>query len=399
MVQQKLVSSEKTNKDDGIRQEEPELRFPNFFDSWKVSKLGEISTVSGGKRMPKGSTLIDEQNNHPYITVSNMNTDLTDLNNFQFVPLDIFPQIKNYIVNENDLIISVAGTLGLVKKVPKILDKANLTENANRISKIQINEDYLYFYLNSNLIQNRILSVQTNNAQPKLALKEIRNFKIKYPSNNEQKKIANLFLNIDKKIALLEKEYQTYQDFKKYLMQQIFTQKLRFENLNGELKKYKLKEIFDVKSSNISINSIEDNIGEFPLYGTSGYIKSIDFYEMKQDYISISKDGTVGKIDYHESKSSVINTSQYLIPKEDFNLHFLYYHMQMLNFKKYIVGSTIPHIYFKDYGNEKILMPDLNEQEQIGGLLVNVDKIVDSMKKNIFLMNKYKKGLLQKMFV
>ena len=151
-----------------------------------------------------------------------MNNDFEDLSTYQYVPTEIYPQIKNYIVNYNDLIISVAGTLGLVKKVPKCLDKANLTENANRISEIKINIDYLQYYLNTTQIQNRISAVQTNNAQPKLALKEIRSFKIQYPSLEEQEKIVDIISNIDKKVYSIENNLMKMQNFKRGLLQQMF---------------------------------------------------------------------------------------------------------------------------------------------------------------------------------
>ena len=204
----------------------PKLRFSGT-GKYEKTTLENIAKVTGGKRMPKGSSLINEPNNHPYITVSNMNNNFEDLNTYQYVPTEIYSQIKNYIVDCDDLIISVAGTLGLVKKVPKCLDKANLTENANRISEIKIDIDYLQYYLNTKIIQNRILAVQTNNAQPKLALKEIRNFKINYPPIEEQKKVSKFLSLIDSKIQLLEKKHENYLNFKKYLMQQIFAQKLR----------------------------------------------------------------------------------------------------------------------------------------------------------------------------
>ena len=197
------------------------LRF-DFDSEWISVKLKDIAKVTGGKRIPKGYSLINEPNSHPYITVSNMNNNFEDLSTYQYVPTEIYPQIKNYIVDYDDLIISVAGTLGLVKKVPKCLDKANLTENANRISEIQINIDYLQYYLNTTQIQNRILSVQTNNAQPKLALKEIRNFKIQYPSTEEQDKIVNFISNVDKKIFSIDNNLKNMQDFKKGLLQQMF---------------------------------------------------------------------------------------------------------------------------------------------------------------------------------
>ena len=229
--------------------------------------------------------------------------------------------------------------------------------------------------------------------------KDFKVMNIKIPSITEQKKIIALLEEISKKERLLESKYQEYQDFKKFLMQQIFAQKLRFD-FSDDWKQYKIKELLSVKSSNISINQLEDNTGEYPLYGASGFLKNIDFCEMGTDYISIVKDGSgVGNLSYHEGNSSIVNTSQYLLPKKNFNIHFLYYYLQTLNLKKYINGSSIPHIYFKDYCIEKVKVPSLSEQNRIGRLFLDIDKTLENLNKNIELSNEFKKGLLQQMFI
>ena len=175
--------------------------------------------------------------------------------------------------------------------------------------------------------------------------------------------------------------------------------KLRFDFTDG-WKEYKLKDLLTVKSSSISINQLEDNTGEYPLYGASGFLKNIDFCEMNRDYISIVKDGSgVGNLSYHEKNSSIVNTSQYLLPKKDFDINFLYCLLQTLNLLKYVNGSSIPHIYFKDYCIEKVDIPSLEEQQKIGKLLVNVDKTMENINKKINSTQEFKKGLLQQMFI
>ena len=145
---------------------------------------------------------------------------------------------------------------------------------------------------------------------------------------------------------------------------------------------------------------MEDNTGEYPLYGASGFLKNIDFCEMETDYISIVKDGSgVGNLSYHEKNSSIVNTSQYLLPKKDFNIHFLYYQLQTLNLLKYVNGSSIPHIYFKDYCIEKVTVPSLPEQQKIGKLFVDTDKTIENIDNCIQVTQEFKKGLLQQMFV
>lgn len=233
----------------------------------------------------------------------------------------------------------------------------------------------------------------------RLMYPQFSDIKMAFPSYEEQEKIANLLTFVDNKIELIEKKYQTYLDFKKYLMQQIFTQKLRF-NFTDDWKQYKLKDVLTVKSSSISINQLEENTGDYPLYGASGFLKNIDFCEMDVDYISIVKDGSgVGNLSFHEKNSSIINTSQYLLPKKNFNINFLYYLLQTINLMKYVNGSSIPHIYFKDYCIEKINIPSLDEQEKIGKLFVDVDITMENLNKNINATQEFKKGLLQQMFV
>ena len=267
----------------------------------------------------------------------------------------------------------------------------------------KMNSDLLNEYFETDKWYKEIYKIAVEGARNhgllNIAVGDFFNTKHILPTNpKEQEKLAKFFIEINRKIGLLEKKHQAFLDFKKYLMQQIFTQKLRFD-FNEKWKVYKLKDLLSVKSSNISINKVDNNTGEYPLYGTGGYLQNIDFYEMEDEYISITKDGSVGKIDYHEGKSSIINTSQYLIPNKNFNIRFLYYQLQTLNFEKYIVGSSIPHIYFKDYGNEKVKIPNLLEQEIIAKLFIVIDKKLYMLDKSISLMYRFKKGLLQQMFI
>jgi len=140
-------------------------------------------------------------------------------------------------------------------------------------------------------------------------------------------------------------------------------------------------------------------MGHYPLYGASGFLKCIDFCEMDCDYISIVKDGSgVGNISFHEKNTSVVNTSQYILPKENLDIHFIYYLLQTVNLDKYKTGSTIPHIYFKDYSIEKVKIPQLNEQKKIGLLLKNMDAKIEILDNKIQAYEDFKKYLMQQIF-
>ena len=120
---------------------------------------------------------------------------------------------------------------------------------------------------------------------------------------------------------------------------------------------------------------------------------------MDCDYISIVKDGSgVGNISFHEKNSSIVNTSQYLLPKDNIDINFIFYLLQTINLDKYKTGSTIPHIYFKDYSIEKVHIPKLDEQSRIGFLFKNIDLKIKILEKKCQNYQEFKKYLMQQIF-
>ena len=138
-------------------------------------------------------------------------------------------------------------------------------------------------------------------------------------------------------------------------------------------KGWEMKTIGDVcisASSNISQNKLVNEEGEYPIYGASGFIKNVSFYHRNKPYLSIVKDGSgVGRVTKMEAYSSVIGTLQYILPKDNIDLDYLNYSLMSVDFKKYVAGAAIPHIYFKDYKNEPFLWMPLPEQKRIVTIL------------------------------
>lgn len=190
---------------------------------WIKVKLGELSKIKGGKRIPKGFSLTCLNTGHPYLTVTNMKNGSIIDENIMFVPYDVVKQIQSYRVHAGDIYITVAGTLGVVGIIPPKFDNANLTENADKIVDITCNKEFLYQLLLSNVIQNQITESQTNNAQPKLAIQQIQNFDLLLPSLPEQQAIASVLSSADEEISLLQRDLEQEKLKKKSLMQLLLT--------------------------------------------------------------------------------------------------------------------------------------------------------------------------------
>lgn len=143
----------------------------------------------------------------------------------------------------------------------------------------------------------------------------------------------------------------------------------------------KIKDICDKASSNIAQKDLNDNEGEYPIYGASGFIKNVDFYQRSEPYIGIVKDGSgVGRVSLYPAFSSLLGTLQYIIPKYENDISFVYYALQSLSLSKFSVGAAIPHIYFKDYGECEIAVPPLPEQHRIVKKLDAAFEKIDAMK-------------------
>ena len=137
-------------------------------------------------------------------------------------------------------------------------------------------------------------------------------------------------------------------------------------------------------SSNISINKIKDDEEIYPLYGAKGLVQNISFFQQEEEYLAIIKDGAgIGRISRHPSKSSVVATMQYIIPKTQYNIQFVRYFLESIDFEKYRTGSTIPHIYYKDYKNELFPIVNINEQKQIVEILDKTFESIEQAKANI----------------
>ena len=161
----------------------------------------------------------------------------------------------------------------------------------------------------------------------------------------------------------------------------------------------KLEDICSKGTSNISLNKIEDNYGEYNLYGASGLVKGIDFYHQDHPYIGIVKDGSgVGRVDIYPPKSSLVGTMQYIFPKEGCELGFLKYLLQGLHLESYKTGAAIPHIYFKDYRKNKVPFPPLSEQQHIVEELDFLSSIIEKKKAQLTELDNLAQSLFYEMF-
>ena len=139
--------------------------------------------------------------------------------------------------------------------------------------------------------------------------------------------------------------------------------------------------------------------GEYPIYGAAGYIGNVDFYHQEKPYVAIVKDGAgIGRTTLHPAKSSVIGTMQYLLPKDNVLPEYLCYVVRHMHLEKYFTGATIPHIYFRDYKNEKFNLDSLDKQAEIIEILGKAESIILKRRKELAELDNLIKARFVEMF-
>ena len=161
----------------------------------------------------------------------------------------------------------------------------------------------------------------------------------------------------------------------------------------------RLGDVCKKASSNIAQKDLEGHSGKYPIYGASGLIKHVDFYQQEQPYIAVVKDGAgIGRVMKLPAKSSVIGTMQYIIPNDIVDISYLAYAMEYMNLSKYFSGATIPHIYFKDYQKETLPLPSLDEQRRIAATLDKATDLISKRRQQLAKLDELVKARFVEMF-
>lgn len=311
-------------------------------------------------------------------------------------------KVKNYfVVQAGDFLISkrqiAHGACGIV---PKSLDGAVVSNEYNVfVPQKETNIEFFFlimqlpyykrlFYLMSDGVHIEKLLFKTNDWMKR---------SLSLPLLPEQQKIVAILSTQDKVIELKEKLHVQKQQQKKYLMQQLLTGKKRLPGFNGEWQFVKLENVSKYSASAASFKTYESHLGcgPYPVYDATGCFGNIDFYENEQPYISIVKDGAgAGRVALCKAKSSTIGTLGCIFAN-DIDLLYLFYWMSAVDFQIYSNGSTIPHVYYKDYKNVQVHLPCRLEQEAIVEILSTADHEIDLLQKSIEAEKQKKKALMQ----
>ncbi len=155
----------------------------------------------------------------------------------------------------------------------------------------------------------------------------------------------------------------------------------------------RLGDIANYLTSNLSVEQITQQ-GKIKVYDVNNFIGYTDTtFISDKPYISIVKDGSVGRVRILPPKTNILSTMGALIANHRTTTEFLFYLLSNFDFKNFTSGSIIPHIYFKDYKEKTIFLPPLNEQIAIANILSGLDRYLYALDALILKKEGVKKAL------
>lgn len=394
----------------------PKLRFTVYSNDWFLEKLDNVCQfVRDGTH----GSFKDVEIGIPLLSAKDIFDGKININeNSRLISIDDYNTIhKNYELTKGDILLTIVGTIGRTAMVN--MDEKFTLQRSVAILRVneQISYNFLYYYIQTSAFQNRLKSVVNQSAQGGVYLNSLKKLNIKLTADmNEQNKISSFLSIIDKKIELLEQKYQYYQEFKKYLMQQIFTQKLRF-NFTDEWEKYLLGDIsligkgFTPSTSNPSFwdgdlkwLSIADmNQGKYINQTTKKITSdgSKNKEPVKKGTLLMSFKLSIGKLGIlTEDMYTNEAICNFKWKNKDVLTEYMYYYLSSINILKYgsqaAKGITLNN---ETLSTIPVLLPSLEEQKKIINILSDVDMKINMLENSINDTSKFKKGLLQQMFV
>ena len=435
----RLIKEKKIKKSKPLPEITDEEKPFDIPDSWEWARLGNLVSVLGGKRIPAGCKLTEIDTGHKYIRVSDMKNGSVVLSSIQYISEDIYQKIRKYTISENDIYITVAGTIGRIGTIPHELNNANLTENADKLVIYKMEKKFLCLALQSPFIQSQIKSVTTKVGQPKLAIKRIENFIVPIPPLMEQHrivaKIGELQPDIDaydKAQTKLRTIEQRFPDaMKKSLLQYAIEGKLvpqhKEEGTAKDLlakiraekarlvKEKKIKKSkplpaitddekpFDIPDSwewarfgDISINMDSERIPLsvtqrrkldkiYDYYGASGIIDKVDQYLFDRPLMLIGEDGAnllarTKPIAFIARGKYWVNNHAHVIDfPNGIDMKYMTFYMNAINLAAYVTGTAQPKMNQARMNSILIAIPPLAEQHRIVAKLEELLPLCDQL--------------------
>lgn len=378
----------------------PQLRFKGFTDPWEERKLSSISERVTRKNKNNESTLP--------LTISAQDglVDQNDFFNKQVASRDVtgYFLVKNgeFAYNKS---YSNGYPWGAIKRLDKY-DMGVLSTLYIVFRPTKINSQFLVSYYDTTRwyreVSKNAAEGARNHGLLNIAPTDFFNTLLVVPKIvDEQQKIGSFFKQLDDTIALHQRKLAKLKELKQGYLQKLFPRngskfpQLRFAGFADAWEQRKLGEI-------VEINSGRDykklGRGKIPVFGTGGYMLSVNGKLSDRDSVGIGRKGSIDKPQFLSAPFWTVDTLFFMTPKNKNDAKFIFDLSQLIQWKKYDESTGVPSLSKSTISNIPITVTKEDEQNKVSTLFELVDKIIAANQRKVEKLKELKKGYMQKMF-
>lgn len=348
----------------------------------KKVKLGEVTINIDNRRKPLNNLQRIEKSltkKYPYCGANN-----------------IIDFIDEYIFDENEEILCIAedgGSWGKDEECTYVMNEKCWVNNHAHVLKMKSGVDINYIKLNLDYID--LSSYITGSTRGKLTKSSLEKIEIKLPDYHTQISISKKISDIQNLITKKKVQIQKYNELVKSRFNEMFGDIILNDK---EWKVSKWNEILTIRNGKNQKN-VEDNNGQFPIYGSGGIIGYAKDWIVKKNSVIIGRKGNINKPILVRENFWNVDTAFGLEPiLEKLNSEYLFYFCQLYNFEKLNKAVTIPSLTKSDLLDIAIPLPPLSLQNEFADFVVQVDKSQLAIQKSLEELETLKKSLMQEYF-
>ncbi len=389
----------------------PKLRFPSYKGNWEESRLGnvcvKIQDGNYGGDYPKSDEFVKE--GVPFLTSKAIGKDGVLIEDkIDYISNEKHQLLKKAHLQLNDVLFTNRGAnVGAIGFVDKRISHGNIGPQLTlfRCKQEAIIPSYLKQIMTSNFVVKQVRSQDSGSAMNFFGIGATSKFKLVFPTLPEQEKIASFLSAVDKKIAQLSRKKELLEQYKKGVMQKIFSQQIRFTDDNGkgypDWQEKKLGELCKIRTGKLDVNAMDGN-GKYRFYTCAKDFYMIDEYAFDTEALLVSGNGAnVGYIHYYKGKFNAYQRT-YVLDCFTEVIQFIKRSLEKnlaerINREKN-EGNT-PYIILSTLSDMTIALPHKVEQQKIASFLTSIDKKIESVQTQLTHTKTFKRGLLQQMFV
>ena len=385
----------------------PKLRFKEFHGDWKNKNLGDITTKIGSGSTPRGGSKAYTEEGVIFIRSQNVNNNHLLLENVVYIPKETHLKMSGSKVLANDILLNITGaSIGRSCVVPSDFNEGNVNQHVCIIRSENNSPLFIQSLLSSVQGQNAIQSKQTGSGREGLNFPAVGSINFNFPPHiQEQTKIASFLSAVEDKIAQLTQEYELLNEYKKGMIQQLFSQKLRFKANDGsEFKDWANTRLGKACShfqsgKSITAKDISDS-GSFPVYGGNGLRGFTDQFTHEGEFILVGRQGALcGNVNLVNGQNYISEHAIAIQANTENSTKWLAYWLDKMKLNRFSEASAQPGLAVNKLVKFEINLPQKEEQTKIANFLSAIDQKIDNIATQIDQAKVWKKGLLQQIFV